>query len=546
MRAIGAFGIFFLIMVIVVSHFRDAFAGGTNIGNDPMKPGATINIRDYGAQGDGRAKDTHAIQDAIDAACKAGGGTVFFPPGTYLSGTLFLKNNVTIYLATGATLLGSTDLNDFPVCEPAFRSYTDTYVRQSLIYGENVEKVAITGSGVIDGQGAAFKDHSYLIRPYLIRIITSRHILVEDVTLKNSPMWMEHYLACDFVTLRGLKIYNQVNANNDMIDIDCCRNVHISDCYGDTGDDCITLKSTADRICENVTITNCIVNSNCNGIKFGTESNGGFRNVTISNCVVNSFREEKGIVGRTRGISGISLEMVDGGIFDRVAISNITISGVDVPIFLRLGNRARPFKQDMQKPGMGAFRNVVISDVVAEASSPIGCSITGLPGYPVENVTLSNIRITFPGGGTKDDAGKQVAEHAEKYPEAFMFGTLPSYGFYCRHVKGLRLNNIDFHLESPDRRPSFIFEDVDNLDINGYRGEASPDGSPFIVMKDVRDAMIQGCIAPPNTTSFIRLEGKTEGVSVLGNDLSQAQIPFELAPPLNNSALFQKANKLIP
>lgn len=469
---------------------------------------------------------------------------MYCPPGTYLSGTICLKSNVIIHFAPGAILLGSTDLNDFPIHEPAFRSYTDNYVRQSLIYGENIENVTITGSGVIDGQGAAFKDPRYLIRPYLIRIVTSQHILVEGITLKNSPMWLQHYLACDFVTLRGLKIFNQVNANNDMIDIDCCRNVHISDCYGDTGDDCITLKSTADRICENVTITNCIVNSNCNGIKFGTESNGGFRNITVSNCIVNSSRTEKGILGRTQGLSGIALEMVDGGIFERVTISNITIFGVDVPIFLRLGNRARAFKKDMAKPGMGAFRNVVISDIVAEALSPIGCSITGLPGYPVENVTLSNIRITYPGGGTKEDAQKVVPEHPEKYPESSMFGTLPSYGFYCRHVKNLTMNNIDLNLKTSDYRPSLIFEDVTNLDVNGFRGESIPDGSPFIIFKDVRGAFIRGCTAPLNAKSFLRLEGRTETVNVIGNDLSQAKIPFEFDSMVSSLAIFQTANRI--
>lgn len=515
-------------------------------GGEPARLPSVFSVKDYGAVGDGETKDTRAIQQAIDAAHQAGGGTVYFPPGKYLSGTLYMKNLVTLHLDTGSVLLGSTELADFPEIIPRFRSYTDNYVRQSLIYGENLHDIAIVGRGTIDGQGAAYLDKRYLIRPYIIRFITCRKILVEGITLQNSPMWMQHYLDCDFVTIRGIRVYNHCNYNNDMIDIDGCRNVHISDCYGNSDDDALTLKSTADRACENVTITNCVLGSHCNAIKMGTESNGGFKNITITNCTINSRYKQKGYYGGIRGSSGISLEMVDGGSLENITVSNITMKGVRVPIFLRLGNRARPFKEDMERPGMGTFRNVVISNIIATDVDKLGCSITGLPGHPIENVTLSNIRITFPGEGTAEDAEKEVPEHAEKYPEASMFGTLPAYGFYCRHVDGLRISNLDLELEQADYRPAIVCDDVRNLDIDGMSAGENPADvpQPMFVLKDVRGAMLRACRPAPESRAFLRLEGKTDRVSVVGNDLSRVIKPFEFGENVPESCVFQEANRV--
>jgi len=430
---------------------------------------SSINVRAYGAAGDGRSKDTRAVQRAIDAAEQGGGGRVTFPPGKYLCGTLMLKSGVTLHLESGVTLLGSTDLADYPRMVPAFRSYTDNYATQSLLYGEGLHDVAITGFGIIDGQGGAFKTRGYDKRPFILRLVSCRNIVVEGVTMRNSAMWMQHYLACDNVTIRGITVYNHCNYNNDMIDIDCCRDVRISDCRGDTDDDALTLKSTADRPCENITVTNCVLSSNCNAIKMGTETNGGFKNVTISNCVIAPTRSEKVFHGTPGGLSGVALEIVDGGTLDRVTISNITMSGMKSPIFLRLGNRARPFRKDMPKPGVGTFRNVIISNVIATDVSNVGCAIVGLPGHPIENVILSNIRITAAGGGKKDHISRPIPEEPAKYPECTMFGTLPAYGFFCRHVNGLTLDNVEVRTVTPDARPALVCDDVRNLtgSVNG-------------------------------------------------------------------------------
>ncbi|RJP22609.1 MAG: glycoside hydrolase family 28 protein [Candidatus Omnitrophota bacterium] len=537
-----------LLLSVLYVYFSLGFTYGYSFPQITFAEKATNPIlysaKEYGAVGDGETKDTIAIQKAIDAAADAGGGTVFFPPGKYLSGTLFLKNNITLYLENGAVLLGSVDADDFPLTIPAFRSYTDKYVRQSLIFGEHLRDVAIVGKGTIDGQGAAFRWKEYLNRPYNIRLISCSNVLIEGIRLRNSPMWMQHYLDCDHVTIRGIRVENHVTYNNDGIDIDCCRNVVISDCVIDSDDDALCLKSTADRPTENVTITNCILSSHCNALKMGTESNGGFRNISISNCSIQSSYKTESIYGVGRGLAGIALEIVDGGEMDRIAISNIAMRGVKTPIFLRLGNRARPFKEDMPKPKMGAMRNIHISNVVATDVDKIGCSITGLPDHPIENVTLNNIRITFDGGGTNEEAYAIVPEKPDSYPESTMFGVLPAYGFYCRHGKGLRFNQIDLDWKENDLRPALICEDVADVEVQGWKSRCLADGFPMIVFNSVRDALIRGSRTASDAAVFLRIVGTCEKISVIGNDLRGSSAAFEYGEGVDKTELFHTANRM--
>jgi len=444
---------------------RSVLRGLAGWGATAVLPAKTsvFDVREHGAAADGSTLATKSIQRAVDACAAAGGGSVYFPPGRYLSGTIFLKSGVALDLEAGAVLLGSKNLADYPETIQSFRSYTDVYTRKSLIYAEKVENIAIRGRGRIDGQGAAFKG-PYLVRPYMIRVIECRNILVEDVTIVDSPMWVQHYLACDDVVIRGIKVYSNVNSNNDGIDIDCSQRVRISDCDINSGDDAIVLKATANRPCRDVVVTNCTLKTHCNALKLGTESNGGFDNIAVSNCTIFDTR-----------LSGIAVEMVDGGALDRVTFSNIVMTNVGAPIFVRLGNRARPFLENGPKPGMGSLRNVVISNVQATGAGKVGCSITGLVGHPAEDITLDNIRLSFVGGGTAADAQRKIEEVAEKYPEFAMFGTLPAYGFYCRHVRNLTLRNVETRFESPDQRPGLVTDDVaglrviDSIFANGQR-----------------------------------------------------------------------------
>jgi hypothetical protein len=436
-------------------------------------------VRDYGAKADGKTLCTTSVQKAIDECSKAGGGTVYLPPGVFLSGTIYFKTGVTLRLAAGCTLLGSADLKDYPPTVQAFRSYTDNYTDKSLIYGENVERIAITGEGTIDGQGASFEG-PYKVRPYMIRFIECRNVTVKDVTIKNSPMWVQHYLACDDVRITGITVRSNINHNNDGIDIDSCRRVIISDCNIDSGDDAIVLKSTSARVCRDVVVSNCVLSTRCNALKMGTESNGGFENIVITGCSIYDTR-----------LAGIALEIVDGGVMDRVVVSNITMNKVGAPIFLRLGNRARPYKTNMETPGMGAMRNITISNIEATGANPTGCAISGLPEAAIENVTLSNVRLSFEGGGTQADASRAIPEKPADYPEYAMFGRLSAYGFYCRHVKGLKLHNVQLQLAKPDQRHALAFEDVEDALIDALDAPASPDAETIIQLTDVKKVLIR-------------------------------------------------------
>jgi polygalacturonase len=436
-------------------------------------------VRDCGAKADGETLSTKAIQEAIDQCAADGGGTVYLAPGTFLSGTIYMKTGVTLKLDSGCTLLGSADLKDYPPTVQAFRSYTDNYTDKSLIYAENVERIAVTGAGIIDGQGRSFEG-PYKVRPYIIRFIQCRNVTVKDVTIRNSPMWVQHYLACDDVRITGVTVRSRVNHNNDGINIDSCRRVVISDCNISSGDDAIVLKSTSARICRDVAVSNCVVSSNCNALKMGTESNGGFKNIVMTGCSIYDTR-----------LAGVALEIVDGGTMDGVIVSNITMDKIGAPIFMRLGNRARLFRKDMEKPGIGVMRNVAISNIEATGANPTGCAISGLPGAAIENVTLSNLRFSFEGGGTKADAARTIPEKPADYPEYSMFGRLPAYGLYCRHVKGLKLLNVQLQLARPDQRHAVVLDDVEAAFIDCLDAPFSPEAGTIIRLTDVKKVFIR-------------------------------------------------------
>lgn len=511
--------------------------------------GGVYDVAQYGAVGDGAKVNTQAIQAAIDACAAGGGGVVSFPTGKYLTGTLYLKSGVSLRVEQGATLLGSTNLADYPVNSCKYPSRSDEYTVRALIWGEGLEDVGITGTGTLDGQGGAFRSKKadreemdsvnvslkregrypiqerYLDRPYLIRLVSCRRVLVENVSLRNSAMWMQHYLDCDFLTVRRINVYNHASQNNDMIDIDGCRNVVVSDCVGDSDDDALTLKSTGARATEHVVVTNCILRSHCNAIKMGTESAGGFRDIAISNCVIQrsqSTPKDKDFAGQIEGLSGIALEIVDGGTLERVSISNIVIEGTSAPLFMRLGNRGRAPKPSDPKPAAGTFRDVSISNVTATGTGSIGCAFSGIPGHCLENVRLSNISIRFDGGEKEGDHGLEVPEAGADYPEGRMFGTLPAYGFYFRHVRGLRVSDVQLSYAESDWRPALICDDVEGMRLEGLRAQAEPVAPTQVILKDTRNALITGCTAA-SVDAFVTLMGDCEDVRMMNNDTHRAK-----------------------
>ena len=438
---------------------------------------ADYNILNYGAKSDTTVLSTTALQQAIDDCSKAGGGRVVVPAGIYKIGTIILKSDVHLYLEQGATLYGSTDLRDYLPMKSDYVSLRTHTTTIQLIYADKVKNVVISGYGTIDGRGRAFKKLSWndegITRPHLLRFIQSEDITVKDITLKNSGCWMQHYLACNRLRIDGIKVFNRNNYNNDALDIDGCHDVIVKGMMADSDDDGITLKSTSPRLCENVRISDCVVSSHCNAVKLGTETNGGFRNINISGIVVKPSEDQKEkFFGQWIGSSAISLEIVDGGVLENVNVSDFTVEGTESPIFIRLGNRGRGYLSggaNMETivpiDHVGCIDGVHLDNIQIRHAGSMGCSITGLPGYPVRNVSLSNISLHHKGGVKAEQLTEiydSIADEKEKaYPEATMWGNLPAKGFFVRHARNVQFSNIKVETEQPDARPDFVEIDTE-------------------------------------------------------------------------------------
>lgn len=429
---------------------------------------ADYNIVNYGAVNDTAQLSTAAVQKAIDACSAAGGGRVVVPTGNYKIGTIILKSNVHMHLEQGATLYGSTDLKDYLPMKTDYVSLRTQTETIQLIFADKATNVVIDGFGTIDGRGRSFKKLSWndegITRPHLLRFIQSSDITLRDITLKNSGCWMQHYLACDRVKIDGIKVFNRNNYNNDALDLDGCHEVVVSNMLADSDDDAITLKSTSPRLCENIRIADCVVSSHCNAIKLGTETNGGFRNINISGIVVKpSYDQKEKFFGQWIGSSAISLEIVDGGVLENVNVSDITIEGTESPIFVRLANRARGYKEGVPVTKVGKINGIHLSNIQIRNAGSMGCSITGIPGHEVENVWLDNITIHHKGGVTAADMAKineSIKDEKEKeYPEATMWGNLPAKGFFVRHARNIKFNNIEVITEQPDVREVIVIRE---------------------------------------------------------------------------------------
>ncbi len=429
---------------------------------------SNYNIEDFGAIADGATVNTVSIQTAVDTAYKAGGGTVKVPTGQFVTGTIHLKENVCIELEHGATILGSTDIADYPeVAIPEYKSQKATGPQCALFYAEKADNIALIGTGTIDGRGDSFptRGTDLEMRPRNIQFVSCNRVKVSGLTLRNSGMWMQHYNNCEDVLVENLNVYNHANANNDMIDIDSCRRVVVNNITGDTDDDGITIKSTGPAPCKDVAITNCVVHAHCNAIKIGTETTAHFENITLSNITISRSRNEKVHFGLGQGISGISLEMVDGGVIDGITMDNINMDGVEVPFFIRIGARGRPYFTGVPKAGIGQIKRVSLSNILVRNAGQTGSSITGQPGYNVEDIYMSNIRL-FTKGGVTEMPEVNVDDQPMGYPEGTMFGTLPAAGMYIKHAKDIYMNGVTVGVDADDVRPAFYAESVDTLRIN--------------------------------------------------------------------------------
>lgn len=423
-------------------------------------------ITDYGAVSDTTRLSTAAVQKAIDSCNAAGGGTVSVPAGNYKIGSIVLRSNVTLNLENGATLYGSTDIADYQPMTTDYLSLRTNVPTIQLIYADNASNVAITGLGTIDGRGKAFPKLTWndegITRPHLLRLIRCSDVTVSGVTLKNSGCWMQHYLACDRVKIHGITVINRNNYNNDALDLDGCHNVTVSDMIADSDDDGITLKSTSPRLCEDITISNCVVSSHCNAIKLGTETNGGFRNIIVRGVVVKPSADQSSrYFGLPTGHSAISLEIVDGGTMSNVDIADITITGTESPIFIRLADRRRPYAENAPIDKVGSISGIRLHDILIDGAGPTGCSITGIEGHPVTDVQISDVTMRHAGGQpvTAAPADEKIAE----YPEATMWGILPAKGFWLNHTRNVTFRNVNVITDAPDERPLFVATDSPGL-----------------------------------------------------------------------------------
>jgi len=475
---------------------------------------SVFNVRDFGALGDGTNLDSPAIDKAIAAAADAGGGTVLVPAGTYLSGSIHLQSNIHLLIDAGATILGAPQkMNAYDETEPfpgkAYQDGGHTYFHNSLIWGENLTNVFITGHGLINGGGLvrAVEDKGWKndgsepssgIKPVrtgdkAIALKLCRNIAIRDITIFHGGWFAILATGCDTLTIDGVTI----DTDRDGMDIDCCRNTIVSNCrVNSPRDDGICPKSTcalgAPRVTENLTIINCQVSGFEEGtlldgtlkphkgglgrIKFGTESSGGFRNCTVANCTFRSCR-------------GLALEEVDGGILENITVNNLAMTDVyDYAIYLTTGKRNRT--PDLKTSSR--MRNILISNVIADGVGKMsGIQISGLPEQPVEGVRIENVRFISRGGGTTNDAAIEPKELGDGYPEPSKIGTLPAYGIFARHVKDLELANIHLNFQTNDFRPAMQFADVDGLEIDNVKPQFSKGMKPAVFGADVKNLVIR-------------------------------------------------------
>ncbi len=476
-----------------------------------LKPmGIPYDVRAFGATGDGKMIDSPAINRAIDAAAANGGGTVHFLAGNYLCYSIHLKSKVALFLDQGAAIVAADSAGDpaqrYDLAESNkpwedYQDYGHNHWHNSLIWGEGLEKVSICGPGLIWGKGlsrgwgAGPKAEDPGVANKAIALKNCRNVLLRDFSILHGGHFGILATGVDNLTIDNLKI----DTNRDGMDIDCCRNVRVSNCsVNSPWDDAICLKSSFAlgyaRATEMVTISNCLVAGSyeegtlldgtfkrfaaevkvprTGRIKFGTESNGGFKNITVSNCVFDGCR-------------GLTIESVDGAVIEDVSVTNITMRNVvEAPIFLRLAAR-------MRGPAgvpVGVMRRVILSNLTCSCAPGwrIGAIVAGIPGHPIEDLKLSDIVMVHPGGGTKEDAQRQVPEKEKDYPEPNMFGTTPAHGFFIRHARGVEMNGIKIEHAGEDLRPGFVVEDVDGADFGRIKVQTVT-GVPVFVLRNVKD-----------------------------------------------------------
>jgi len=492
-----------------------------------------FDVRQYGAVGDGKTLDTAAVNNAIEAAAAAGGGLVVFPAGSYLCFSIHLKSNVHLHLIEGSAIVAADSPlpgeqtgyrgGAYDAAEPktewdAYQDYGHNHWHNSLLWGEDIHDIGITGPGLIWGkglssgrsqrdQGGAFVAEQPGVGNKAIALKNCHNVILRDFSILKGGHFGLLLTGVDNLTIDNLKI----DTDRDGMDIDCCQNVRVSNCtVNSPWDDGICPKSSYAlgyaRPTRNVTISNCWVTGDyelgsvldgtfrrfpedshawrTGRIKCGTESNGGFINITISNCVFD-------------GCQGYALESVDGALMEDITITNTTMRNLSSgPIFMRLGARLRGPKETTK---VGTMKRILICNLTCYQAPQKICSIlSGIPGYPMEDVKLSNIYIESVGGSLPEAAQIRPAELESKYPEPGMFGPMPASGFFLRHVRNIEMSHVEIATANPDPRPAFHLNNVERADFFAVTAPRGADGA--FALRDVKDLRIGWSRAAPDTT----------------------------------------------
>ncbi|TCD05897.1 glycoside hydrolase family 28 protein [Pedobacter frigidisoli] len=465
-----------------------------------MAQGQFYNVKKYGAKGNGKNLDTKAINLAIETASLAGGGTVYFPAGDYLSVTIHLKSNIALYIDQGATIVAAatTETVKYDLPEKGeneiYQDFGHSHFQNSLIVGIDLQNISITGPGRIWGKGLIREDgingvnNGYGNKTLALK--RCRNVILKDFTVEKGGWFGFLLTAVDNATIDNIKM----DTNRDGIDLISSKNVRISNCsINSPGDDAIVLKSdyalNYPRVTENITITNCQVSGYDDGtfldgtfqkkgrknptgrIKIGTESNGGFKNIAITNCIFDHCR-------------GLAIETVDGAVLEDIVISNLTMRDItNAPIFIRLGARQR----GPEGSPFSILQRVMISNVIAyDVTGEQGAIISGIPGHDIDDLTLNNISFYFKGGGTSAQALNEIPPLIDSYPDPNRFGITPAYGFFIRNVKNLKMNNIRVSYIKPDFRPAFVLDNVTGADFQQIRVDQIK-GTPVFNLKTVKN-----------------------------------------------------------
>ncbi len=474
--------------------------------------------------------DTHAIQDAIDDCHQNGGGKVVFSNGTFISGTIILKSNVTLYIEAGAILKASNNLEDFPIMSSQYPSYEGNFeTNKMLIYAEDAKNISLAGRGTIDGNGDHWIDGpygspSFSIRPRIIHFRGCEDIHISNITLYNSASWVQPYQSCKNMVIDGITVNSRENKdiekdryadargrNTDGLDLVDCEKVRISNCFINSGDDAICLKShSPDEACRDITITNCIVSSNASGIKIGTETAGTFEDITIQNCVVFDTRAE-----------GIALLSADGARVERIIASDISLRNIKgAAIVIRLGNRNRPYRKNIKLNEQPVIQDIILENIQGtRISADFGCSVTGIKDFLVKNIVLKNINLQFDGGGTTDDSYKEIPERETGYPSGRLFGRIPAYGFFIRHAKNVALNNVFLRFDKEEHRPAILCDDVEQLEIKDLKAEGTMQTPELIRLSDTRDAVISESRPSAPVPVFLSVYGANSDKIILLNNI---------------------------